>query len=222
MKLSEYDRAIVLCVDHRYHKDFPRVQSLMKSKGVEVEAFIDGKGQLLPRPLYNQISPRPSPGWQDKDTAYAHMVAIKSILQAALRDGVETLLFLEDDVELLPEFDEVVEMATAQLAGLPAWDMLYYGSNHTWHRTDILSENVLKLNGSYTTHCCGIKRKMFQPIIDLPAERVLDWMISHYIHPQYSCYGVWPNIAIQQPGYSYLNGCTQDYTDWFKSKGINH
>lgn len=235
MLIKDYDRIVVLVVDHRYHTEVPRIQQLIASKGGrEVIPFVDGTGQILPRKLYNQISPRPSLGWQDSDKTYSQLIAIRSILRAAKDDGVENLLFLEDDVDFTPEFDEVVVRATEQLESsatempdgrhipLPKWDMLYYGANHTWHRTDQLHENVLGLSGSYCLHCVGIRRRMFEPLLNLPDEKVMDWMISTYIHHQYDCYAIWPSVAIQRPGFSYLNSKHQDYSSWFKNKGANH
>jgi hypothetical protein len=243
MLIKDYDRIVVLVVDHRYHTEVPRIQKLIASKGGrEVVPFVDGDGHILPRHLYGQISPRPPIGWNGPDKTYSQLIAIRTILQQAKRDGVQNLLFLEDDVDFTPEFDEVVSKATEQLSAklpgicmmdqwtekdeeiipLPDWDMLYYGANHTWHRTDQLKENVLGLNGSYCLHCVGIRRRMFDPLLSLPDERVMDWMISNYIHHQYNCYAIWPSIAIQKPGFSYLNGKHEDYSEWFKSKGANH
>jgi hypothetical protein len=234
MLIKDYDRIVVLVVDHRYHTEVPRIQKLIASKGGrEVVPFVDGDGKLLSRQLYGQISPRPSADWKDSDKTYSQLIAIRTILQQAKHDGVRNLLFLEDDVDFTPEFDEVVAKATKQIdklttfiptkhAPLPDWDMLYYGANHTWHRTDELSENVLGLNGSYCLHCVGIRRRMFDPLLSLPDEKVMDWMISKNIHHQYNCYAIWPSIAIQRPGHSYLNGSHQDYTEWFKNKGTNH
>lgn len=235
MLIKDYDRIVVLTVDHRYHAEVPRIQDLIASKkGREVLPFVDGEGLILPRKMYGQISPRPPKGWADMEKTYSQLTAIRTILRQAKSDGVNNLLFLEDDVDFTPEFDEIVEKATAQLSNLgtympdgrhiplPEWDLLYYGANHTWHRTDQLDENILGLSGSYCLHCVGIRRRMFDVLLALPDERVMDWMISTYIHHQHACYAIWPSIAIQRPGHSYLNGSHQDYTEWFKSKGVNH
>jgi hypothetical protein len=229
MFIKDYDRIVALVVDHRYHTEVPRIQQLIASKGGrEVIPFVDGTGQLLPRQLYNQISPRPVVGWQDSDKTYSQLIAIRTILRQAKNDGVKNLLFLEDDVDFTENFDEIlykglVQMGRLRACGyLPDWDLIYYGANHTWHRTDEIGENVLKLNGSYCLHCVGIPNHMFDPLLNLPDEKVMDWMISNYIHPHYNCYAIWPNIAVQRPGHSYLNNKHQDYSEWFKSKGANH
>jgi hypothetical protein len=223
MQIADYDKIVLLVVDDRYASAYPRVQELVaKHGGGKVEAFIDGNGKLLPRHMYGQIRPRPVPGWQDSDGAYAHLIAIRNILQQAKSEGVRNILFLEDDVDFLPEFDEVVAKASEELRDLPPWDILYYGANHTWHRTDILSDHVLRLHGSYTTHAMGIKNHMFDAIINLPTRRVIDWMISQYIHHDYTCYGLWPNVAIQLPGMSNISNAHTDYLALFRNKGANH
>lgn len=223
MKISEYDKIVMLCVDHRYEAEASRVRELVISKGGgELEVFVDGKGRLLPRFFYNQISPRPIASWRDGDGAYAHFVAFKRIVQQAKSEGVQNLLFLEDDVIFTDDFDSTLERANEQMRSLPAWDLLYYGANHTWHPTTELSENILKLHGSYCTHCVGIRRNMFDVILDIPPERVMDYMIGTRIHSSHNCYAIWESVALQKPGFSYLNNAPQDYSQLFKSKGTNH
>lgn len=223
MKICDYDRVSLLCIDKRYLEHTPRINLLIESKGNVVKPFINGDGRTLPASLYNRINKESPPSsWKSGIGAYYFHLGVRGILQAALDDGVENLLFIEDDLFFTEDFDEVVEKATKQLADLPDWDMLYYGANHSGHRTTILSDNVLKLHGSYTTHCMGIRRRMFEPLLALPPVAVTDLMISQAIHHQYNCYGLWPNVAQQLPGQSFITPGHQDYLNLFKSKGANH
>ena len=63
---------------------------------------------------------------------------------------------------------------------------------------------------------------MFDSLLRLSPYHVIDKVIADTIHHTHKCYAVWPNVAIQKPGYSYLSMQEMDYTDYFKNKGINH
>ena len=146
MKLSDYDRAHCLFVDRRFNRERGRIYQSLIEKGVDdskIKMFVDGRGELLHPTFYDQISPTPPQHWAHGPGAYAHFMGMQAIIQKAKDDGIETLLFVEDDCVLTDEFDEVVEAATEQLQGR-YWDILYYGANHTWAKTEILSPNVLR------------------------------------------------------------------------------
>ena len=62
---------------------------------------------------------------------------------------------------------------------------------------------------------------MIDHLLSLPANGPFDWLTSIHTqtNPQFNCYAVWPNIAVQKPGMSYVLGAIQDYTDYFSNKG---
>ncbi len=223
MLIKDYDRVSLLCIDMRYEKQVPRIRGLIEERGNKVVPFVNGEGRLLPLSLYNRINREKPPGtWRNSLGAYYFHLGFRAIIKSALDDGIENLLYIEDDLFFTPDFDDVLEKAIVQLDDLPEWDMLYYGANHTWHKTTVFDENVLKLHGSYTTHCIGIRRHMFEPLLALPEVEVTDLMISQVIHNRYNCYCLWPNVAQQLPGASFITPGYQDYSEYFKSKGVNH
>lgn len=222
MHYSEYDIAICLCVDYRYRKDFPRVKALLKERGTEVIPWVDGKGQILPPQVYNQFSPTPPPQWTLGAGAYAHFHGMKNIIRHAKEQGARHLLFLEDDLIFTEDADEKLNLALQQIEEHNQdWDILYYGANHTDAVTQTLAPNVLRVFGSFTTHCMGIRESIYDAILELPEIHVIDNVIANSLHHQYRCLSVWPNIALQQPGHSYLWNQKTNYTDLFLNKGRN-
>lgn len=218
MTLSRYEVAFGLFVDYRYRKDYNRVWELLKSKGiVTFKTFIDGKGNELPPSLYTQISPTPVPTWKDGPASYSHFVALKKIIECAKAGGATEFLFVEDDLVFTEEFDEVVRKAHADLPN--DWDMLYYGANHSGHKTRVITPNILRVFGSACTHCVAIRNTIFDDILALPPDKTIDWNIANRLHGKYNCYAVWPNVAIQRPGYSYLWKQRVDYSDLWKDRG---
>jgi hypothetical protein len=219
--LSQYDLSVGLFVDRRLEENEQRLKMMLAGKGVRAyRPFIDGDGTYLPHHWYDQITLSTPYAWQHGKGAWAHFRAMQHVVQVAKREGVENLLRVEDDCVFADEFDAVVAAATEQMASLPRWDLLYYGANHTWAGTEELSPNVLRCHGSYTTHCLGIPRHMFDVVAGLRPVHVIDKVIADQLHPSHRCYAVWPNVAVQKPGLSYLSGGHQDYTDYFRSKGV--
>ena len=220
MQLRDFDRIICLCVDGRYEAEWPRVRDLIRSKGAEVECFIDGKGELLPRERYDQISP-PSPDvWTGLPASFPQFAAFQAIVRRASDSGAETLLYVEDDVAFIREFDAVLAAACDQIRRHAiSWDLLYYGANHTWARTQEVAPNLLRIFGSYAMHCLAIRRPAFDTILALPPVLPMDMALATELHPTCGCYAIWPSIAVQQPGYSFVNHAHEDYTAYFRSRG---
>ena len=220
MRIPDYDRIVCLVVDHRHADDWPRVRELVRSKGGEAACFVDGKGELLPSELYNQISPPPPVDWHGGPGSFCHFTAMKEIIRLARVSKVQTLLFLEDDVIFDGAFDDVVESACRQIDehGI-VWDVLYYGANHSGARVQEVAPNLLRVFGSQTTHCLGIRNTAFEPILRLGASDPIDFLISDALHPVLGCYAIWPNVAFQKPGFSYISMTNVNYSGYFQSKG---
>jgi hypothetical protein len=222
MKLKDFDRIQLLALDERRNlhrgidQDFARF-------GGKVERFYVGKGKILDNDKYDLIDTEniESSTWDTNSfskNAYHCYVAHRKILQNALNDGVENLLLLEDDVQLLDNFQTNMNVLSEK--NVP-WDMWWGGYNLTWGSATEIHKDILKFNmGVYCWHCIGIRRHMFKVLLDLPAIGPFDYLTAKYIQPdsQTDCIGVWPVSAIQRPTFSYVNGCHQDYTEYFNKK----
>ena len=226
MYLSDYERVVCINVDARYDEHAPRIKRMLLAHGVREDRlsfWLNGKGELFPREKYNQIIQQSEipQGWPSSLGGYAITMAIRAVLQQAIRDKVESFLLVEDDCELLPNFDVILGAATEQLKSLPPWDCLYYGANHYWATTEELAPNVLRCRTSFMTHCVGIRTKMMIAMLNLKVTGLMDIMMAYQLQPCYRCYALWPSIAIQLPGHSYINEKHEDRTGFFQSKGVN-
>lgn len=225
MILSHYDRVVCLCVDHRWQAERGRVGEMLADHGVNMDCyamFIDGEGHLYPYHMYDQFTPDVPSGWKHGKGAYAHFCAMKTVVEHAADEGIDNLLWIEDDCVFTPEFNDVVADATRQIMeqGIE-YDLLYYGANHSWASTYEVSPNLLRCYGSLTTHCLGIPARSFEKILGLPPEHVIDKVIADRLHARGASYAVWPNVAVQKPGFSAISNIPCDYSDYFKSKGKN-
>jgi hypothetical protein len=227
MKLTDFDRIQCVCVDHR-RNDWAAIEKPFKERGAKVERFIVGKGEALPRSVYNQIDPPTAPqSWTGFTyNAYCCYLAHRAIISKAKKDGLKNILLLEDDCQLLDNFDEVLVQSSKQIRELNLkWDTLTFGQNLKWAKVIQLSPNLLKLErGAYCWHAIAISQEnhdMFQHFLDLPAQGAFDYLWANYTQPHFECLGLWPSIAIQKPGMSFVLSSMQDYTDWLKEKGNN-
>jgi hypothetical protein len=217
VKFSDYNRTYVLMVDERVG-EYDRLSIMLQEQGVFPHFWINGMGRLLPMRYYNVVNDVDIPSdWCDTIGAYYFSDNFRRIIREAQEQNLQNILFCEDDLILTDNFKEILEIASPQVP--EDWDLLYYGANHSSFEVEHVTENVLKLHGCYSTHCVGIRNTIFQQILDLPNWRVLDYMLCHFLIPKCNAYGVWPGIAVQKPGHSYLQGFHADYTNLFKTKG---
>lgn len=216
MNLKSFQTVRILCVDYRYESEKDRVLSLLESRGVtDVEFFLNGRGELFPRKDYKQITSTAPASWCDGIASYNHFRAFQTMIRQAKEAGDKSLLVLEDDVIFTDTFDEVVNSVNVP----EDWDMLYYGANHTDYTTHDIGTNLLRCFGSTTTHCVAFKHTIFDAILSLPVDRTIDWNIGQRLHTHYNCYAIFPAVAIQKPGYSYLWHQQVDYSHLWKNKG---
>lgn len=222
-----FDEIFVLNVDRRA-KEFTRIESMVHDAGWtrSINRFIVGKGEVLPEDEYSRIDDAgPSRKWCESGYAnlpnsYHAFKAFQAIITKAYGMGLRTILLLEDDAQFTPNFKEVLEKAGEESCSVPQWDMLYLGANHTWNRTVEVSPHLLRLFGSLCWHAVGLKCSVFPTIINWTPDKPID-LKAQELHNQFNCYSVWPSIATQRPGYSYVEGRERNYDEFFISKGTN-
>jgi hypothetical protein len=229
IKLADFERIYLLALDERRNQ-WSRIDREFAARGAKVTRFIVGKGNIFPANGYAVIDPTEMPAgtpWVNGTfNAYCCHMAHRSILSRCQKDKLANVLLLEDDCQLLENFDQVVESATTQMKELGVvWDTFTFGQNVSFGDATQLASNLLKLNsGVYCWHAIAINQEhhdMFQHFLDLPVAGPFDWLWSLHTQPKYNCLGVWPSVAIQKPGISYVLGAPQDYTGYLKDKGKN-
>jgi glycosyl transferase family 25 len=136
-----------------------------------------------------------------------------NIIQNAKKEGLKSILILEDDVEFTDEVNNISEY----FKFLPEdWDMVYFGGNHNTHMRvqppKIINEKVCKLHQTYSTHCVGIKETAYDIILDNLKDLVkqLDVVYSD-LQKILNVYSFYPMIATQRVGFSDIQDKTVDY-----------
>jgi GR25 family glycosyltransferase involved in LPS biosynthesis len=228
MNPSQYDLLSCLCLDERW-KLWKSIEGEFSKRGAAIDKFIVGKGHILPRSKYDHVdADEIIPTWHPEFTANAShcYVCHRKIMLRALSKGAQTLLLLEDDIELASHFDDVVSKASAQLTNLNIkWDMLYYGAINKWAETEQVSENLLRVKfGGYCWHCTGINQQNRNNIAELlafPAIAPFDVLCAFLYQPTHQVYSIWPPVAYQKPGYSFVCERELDNMHLFGYKGLS-
>lgn len=219
MMLEHHDSAVCLIVDRRYGTERPRLEALFGHL-TDFRFFVDGEGTRLRPDLYDQTTLSDRPPWFNLGPGeWRHHNAFRKIIRRARDEGRRGPLFLEDDVVLTGESDAVVAAATVQMAALAPWDVLYYGANHTYAVTEDLAPNVLRVDGSFCTHCVAFRDTTFDALIEYPIATATDVSLVEYLHRRFHCYAIWPSVALQKPGWSILQNRPVDYLKLFDCKG---
>lgn len=226
MRLSEIDRHVCLCVDKR-HEHFKRVVAEFDKQKTDVELFIAGDGQTLPKDMYSRVDKKPPqrhgyPAWSRRPNSWNAFQSFRQIVETLKEEEVNTCGIYEDDVQFLPNFSDVLQAAGSQIEerGIE-WDMLYLGANHAFATVEQWGDNLLKLNGSGCWHAVLINNSyhnMYDAILSLPQNGPIDQMAGKILHKKYNCYAVWPTVAIQKPGFSHCEGNKQDYSHYWKQR----
>ncbi len=223
--LGVFDRTTVLNVDSRINNCGPLCAKLHKLGATNIRTFVVGDGCALPASAYNRINTQPSKAWNDGPFAKLHRSynAFKSyqeIIQTAKDDGLKNILLLEDDVEFLPNFDAVFDRSYSILDMLQLnWNILYLGGNHTWAITEEISHNLLRVQGTVCWHAVAINASLFDTILGWEADRPIDDKAKELHNSK--TYALWPNCAIQSPGFSSVEGKFRDYSEFWGNKGTS-
>jgi GR25 family glycosyltransferase involved in LPS biosynthesis len=218
MGINDYfDKIYCINLDRRPDRWEENCLPQFKELGMEVERFsaCDGKTEvdLGHGDVYNA----------ELAGTISHLKAIKK----AKEEGVERLLLLEDDVVFSTNGNtNTSEMFSERIKQVPEdWDILFFGGNHVGDMSNV-SPGVVKLNGSYAIHACGIKNTAFDIMIT-HLERNIDKVMGDketrikpsvaadyflaQLHRSLGVYCFIPHLAWQKDGHSDIQNAYMDY-----------
>jgi len=123
------------------------------------------------------------------------------IFNEALEQGYKNILVFEDDVLFLDEdLNGVMNKVVLQLPS--DYRLLLLGAQYSNGFTHFHSPNLLPVTKAFATHATGYSALAMREIIDLGMGYPIDnWMVTD-IQTRGGCYGIYPLLATQSPGFS--------------------
>jgi GR25 family glycosyltransferase involved in LPS biosynthesis len=132
----------------------------------------------------------------------------KKCIQLAKENNLPYVLVLEDDAVFTDNVIEILQNTFSEIQTLQ-WDMFFLGANLQAPASRI-SNNILKLNGSYAAHAYMIHERFYDTILNLPHVCEMD-VHYHDLMPTHNIYMCDPMIAYQLPSHSDLQDGYRDY-----------
>lgn len=208
------DKTVCLSLDRRMSRAMG-IKAEAKKFGLDVQLFIAGDGETLPRQTYDHIDQidcdipvyRESttyPTWHNRDNAYNAWLCHKKIVTHAYLEDVERLLLLEDDILFEEDFEEIFTKANRVLKAL-TWDMIYFGWYSNGH-IEPVSDHVYNMNGGGGFHGVLINRTIMNEMCKELPIGPFDWIAGQKYHSKYKAYAIYPSIITQEDGYSFVEG----------------
>jgi GR25 family glycosyltransferase involved in LPS biosynthesis len=135
----------------------------------------------------------------------------KAIISLARENGIESVLILEDDVAFDDDLNEKFREWYKEVPD--NWDMLYLGGNHNVKRIiGKISEHVLRVTQTQTTHAYAVKNTVYDLILDRLETLDKDVDVAYTdVQKQCNAFCFTPRLAWQRPG---LSDIWQQHVDY--------
>ncbi len=138
---------------------------------------------------------------------YACALSHRMILREARQKGAPAVLIFEDDINFNPHFRDIAE----GIALPDDWGIFYYGCSHI-QVPEIVGPGLVRVTSALETHAYAVRAPYYNTVIHAmrygttgTAVRACDLALAE-LHRTIPTYAVYPNIAIQAPGESDIEG----------------
>lgn len=144
------------------------------------------------------------------------------VCQLAKAANYNQILILEDDIDFAENLNSEFEKYILQL---PAnWSLLYTGGNHLGaHNVHQVSPNIVRILNTYTTHFIGMKKNMFDVMINRVPSKITNPIDVIYAEwqRQYESYCIVPHLSWQRTSFSDIENCIADYESIVRGKNFH-
>jgi glycosyl transferase family 25 len=134
-----------------------------------------------------------------------------NVVRLAKSRNLNNYVVLEDDVVFHPDAPVLFEMYYKDVP--TDWDMLFFGGSHVKGFTKV-TDHILKMKGTYTTHAMVIRSTMFDKLIHIwntfHGTAEVDVALAR-LHKEHNCYSFMPALAWQRAGHSDILERFDDY-----------
>ena len=169
---------------------------------------------------FDYIDTEAPANWRGRNAqSYNYCQCFFNIIQKCKDEGVESLLYLEDDVCFLPYFNNFLPVIMENAPKY--WEMIYFGPGH--HGLDGKPSKQFNIETPYLyrsqihlgMQAVAIHSRMYDMLLELRNKPWLhenpyiDITIAHQFHKGNSehgrryCYGAFPYLVCETSGFSY-------------------
>lgn len=210
------DKCHALVLDKRFN-DWQNKKDQLKKIGLEIKDFIVGDGKC-PYLKYNRIDTNDFPPkysnsinyatWYKYNNAYNAFLSHQQMIKEASKEGVQTLLLLEDDIVLNKNYQEIVKDIVKHI-NYVNYDLLCLGGFYQLYNLfQILpSKYLYRTIGNGGFHAIVIRQTLFDFYINHLPTGPMDWITEEKIQKNYAnyfCVAVHPSLILQESNYSYV------------------
>ncbi|MBX2853314.1 MAG: glycosyltransferase family 25 protein [Phycisphaeraceae bacterium] len=196
--LDAFDRIVCINLDERTDRWAQVQQTTAALLGeVKIERFSAVKPDLAQDRVHNGRA--------------GCLLSHRRVIENAYRDGLESVLVLEDDLCFDPQFEALIKPTVATLTQTP-WDLFYLGITA---KTPLLpaGNGLVRTYGGTTTHAIAYHRRAIPDLLKrLPDEDTVLRFLSRYksvdryywqqVAPRMRCYAASPLLAFQRDDFS--------------------
>ncbi len=188
--MINYQFEKIYCINLNKRPDrWEEVQGEFKKHSIDVERFAAIEG---------------NPNNTSTKIAMGHVGCVLShynIVKEAKEKDLDQVLIFEDDVVFIKGLQEKFEEIISQVPD--DWDMLYFGGNHNGIPLEMITDNVAKVEKTYTTHAYAIRKPVYDVVLKMfpKLKHEVDVMYS-LLQSSFNCYVFRPHLAWQRDGYS--------------------
>lgn len=147
-------------------------------------------------------------GWNKGAGAWGCMLSHRAVVSAAIRDGISSLLVLEDDARPAPHFSLLAEEF---LTSVPDdWDCLMLGAQHLLPPT-LICRGVVRCGAANRTHAYAVRGRMMSMLLQRWEQATDDHcdIILASLMQQFKVYAPNPFVIGQDVGYSDVTDTTE-------------
>jgi len=207
------DRIFIINLEHRTDRKTKITSELKRLEINNYEFFKAIKPTEEAIIKWNPNFLNPMPVWFNGDASkykigsLGCMLSHLEIIKQCIAKKYKNVLILEDDTIFCINtgftFDNVLSSLKPQITNLN-FGLLYFAGNHINTQPQQISNNIIKVNGSYTTGSYIINESVMEYIVQniQGYNREVDVYYANVIQKLYPCYCTIPHLTKQDAGYS--------------------
>jgi hypothetical protein len=191
-----FDRVVVVNLARRperiaqFHKNFPADWPFKLPQRFDA---VDGQAVGVPA------------GWDKGPGAWGCMLSHRGVIGQALRDGISSILVLEDDACPVENF---AALAAEFIANVPEdWDGLMFGTQFLLPPTPV-SSGVVRCVAANRTHAYAVRGRFMQTLLQFWSKTTNDHcdLVLSSLMRVFKVYAPLPLLIGQEGGYSDVTG----------------